>query len=257
MRNSFLLALFAFVLLFLQVFFIFTHKYDVSLLALSSNVLQNLLALCAVVGFWLAYKRIDKKFREEKRGWFYLFLAFVLFFIGDLLWSYWELFLGRLVPIGGFPDVFYFFAYVLLFFGMYRLLSLMFFASQALNYAIIGLTFLIGGLFTYFNIVRGFLFDSLTYSGLIQETYAFFDIIFIGLALILIIPLIVSNNRLFRAWMFFGLGVIALTAFDIAFSEMTKAGMYYTGSPIDIVYSLSFLLFVFCADAKIKHSGEK
>ncbi|MCX6708430.1 MAG: hypothetical protein NTW67_02150 [Candidatus Woesearchaeota archaeon] len=68
----------------------------------------------------------------------------------------------------------------------------------------------------------------------------------------LVIPLIASHNRLLRSWLFFGLGVIALAVFDLAFAEFAQRGLYYSGHPLDIVYCLSYLLFVFAAYSKLK-----
>lgn len=246
-----LLVISAILAFLLNLFFIATQG-TLAFLGLSSNILQNMLALCAVIGFWLVYSKIEKRFGEGKKGWLCLAVAVSLFFIADVLWTFFEAVLYMRVPIGSVPDFFYLLAYLVLMFGMYYFISSMFFRSQALNYAIGGLTLLIAGLFFYSNILQDILAGLFSWTVFVQKTYVFFDILLLGLVLILVIPLIVSRNRLLRSWLFFGLGVIALAVFDLAFAEFAQRGMYYSGHPIDLVYCLSYLLFVFAAYYKLK-----
>ncbi|VVB81716.1 Uncharacterised protein [uncultured archaeon] len=245
-----LLVFFALVFFVLQLFFVATQQANPSL-ALASNILQDLLGLCAVIGFWIVYAKVEKRFDEEKKGWLCIALAFSLFFIADVIWTVFEAIL-HINPIGSVPDFFYLLAYLVLMWGMYYFISSMFFRSQALNCAIGGLTFIIAGLFFYMNILQNVLVKVFSWASLIQESYGFFDILLLGLVLILIIPLIVSHNRLLRSWLLFGMGIIALAVFDLAFSEFAVRGMYYSGHPIDIVYCLAYLLFVFAAYYKLK-----
>jgi hypothetical protein len=246
-----LLVISAVLVFLLNLFFVVTEN-NLALLGFSSNVLQNVLALCAVIGFWLVYLKVEKRFVEEKKGWLCVALAFSLFFLADAIWTVFETVLHLNVPIGSVPDFFYLLAYVVLMWGMYYFISSMFFRSQALNCAVGGLTVLFAGLFFYSNFLQDILAVLFSWTMLVQKSYGFLDILLLGLVLMLVIPLIASHNRLLRSWLLFGLGVIALAVFDLAFAEFAQRGLYYSGHPLDLVYCLSYLLFVFAAYYKLK-----
>ena len=238
--------------MFLLNLFFVTTQDNLAFLGFSSNILQGVLGLCAVIAFWLVYIKVEKRFNEEKKGWLYIALAFSLFFLADVIWTVFETVLHMNVPIGSVPDFFYLLAYLVLMLGMYYFISSMFFSSQALNYAVGGLTVLFAGLFFYSNVLQDILAGLFSWTMLVQKSYGFLDILLLGLVLMLVIPLIASHNRLLRSWLFFGLGVIALAVFDLAFAEFAQRGLYYSGHPLDIVYCLSYLLFVFAAYSKLK-----
>ena len=245
-----LLAVSALIFFLLEIFLIVSQQGSV--LIVSSDILQVLLGLCAVIAFWLVYVKVEKRFGEEKRGWLCVALAFSLFFIADVIWTVFETVLHINIPIGSVPDIFYLSAYAVLMLGLYHFISSMFFRSQGLNYAVGGLTLLIASLFFYSNILRDILAGLFSWTLLVQQAYGFLDIFLLGLVLILIIPLVVSHNHLLRSWLLFGLGIIALAVFDLAFAEFAQRGMYYSGHPLDVVYCLSYLLFVFAAYYKLK-----
>ncbi|MCX6708431.1 MAG: hypothetical protein NTW67_02155 [Candidatus Woesearchaeota archaeon] len=133
-----LLVISAILVFLLNLFFVVTQD-NLAFLGFSSNILQGVLGLCAVIAFWLVYIKVEKRFNEEKKGWLYIALAFSLFLLADVIWTFLETVLHMNVPIGSVPDFFYLLAYLVLMWGMYYFISSMFFSSQALNYAVGGL----------------------------------------------------------------------------------------------------------------------
>ncbi len=214
------------------------------------NVFNIILALCAALGCWFAYKMIGRSFRDEKKGWFYVALAFFLFTIGEILWAYFE-FKGIETPIGSLADLFWTLGYFALIYGLYIFLSMMFFSSESYNYVIIMLSVLVGGFFAYLSIPRD-IAAGLTLGSFAQHLYIFLDFILLGMVLVLIIPLWSARNRLFVTWFIFSLGIAVWIVFDFLFAGMTAFGVYYSGHPVDILYALAYVLFIFSADAKLK-----
>jgi hypothetical protein len=215
------------------------------------NVLNIVLALCAALGCWFAYKIISKSFPREKKGWFFVVLAFFLFTIGELLWAVFELVWGENVPIGSLADLFWTLGYFALIFGFYIFLSMMFFSSESYNYVIMVLSALVGGFFAYIGI-PGDIVAGLTLGHFAQHFYIFLDFILLGMVLVLIIPLWRVRNRLFVTWFVFALGIAVWIIFDFLFAGMTAFGVYYSGHPVDILYAFAYVLFVFAADSKLK-----
>ncbi|MCX6708434.1 MAG: hypothetical protein NTW67_02170 [Candidatus Woesearchaeota archaeon] len=214
------------------------------------NVFNIVLALCAALGCWFAYKMTGKCFPREKKGWFFVALAFFLFTIGELLWAVFE-FKGIETPIGSLADLFWTLGYFTLIFGFYVFLSMMFFSSESYNYVIMALSALVGGFVAYLGI-PGDIAAELTLGHFVQHFYIFLDFILLGMVLVLIIPLWRVRNRLFVTWLVFALGIAVWIVFDFLFAGMTAFGVYYSGHPVDILYAFAYVLFIFAADSKVK-----
>ncbi|VVB81713.1 Uncharacterised protein [uncultured archaeon] len=250
MRSTLLLVAIS-LLLFPILLLLIVTQQGASYLGNVGNVFNIVLALCAALGCWFAYRNIGKAFRDEKKGWFFVALAFFMFTAGELFWAYFE-FKGIEVPLGSLADLFWTLGYFALIFGLYTFLSMMFFSSESYNYVILVVFALIGGVVAFFTIPSDIASGMLTLGHFVQQFYVLLDFILLGMIVVLILPLLQARNRLFVAWLLFGLGITVWVVFDFLFAGLTEFNMYYSGNPIDILYALSYVLFVFAADAKLK-----
>lgn len=252
MRNTLWLVLLAMLAFPIYVLVILTQQGNFEALKLSGNILFNVLALCAVIGCWIVYRKVEKVFPDEKKGWFILTVALLLNLIGDILWAVYEVILGVEVPIGGWVDLFLTLGYFGLIVAVFFFLRTMFFSSQVYNYFIMTFSLIAGGALLYLGIAENLSAGAFSSTALIQNLYPFYDMILLGMITILLIPLVASHNRLFVAWLFIGGGIMSRIVYDVVFARLTSAGLFYTGHPIDVVYPLAYVFYVLAADTKFK-----
>ncbi|VVB81714.1 Uncharacterised protein [uncultured archaeon] len=252
MRKSFSLVVLALLLLSLQTLVYVTMQGYIYL-----DILGNLficsISLCAMVACWIPYRKLSKNFPLEKKGWFFIALATTLFFLGDIAWAFFEVFLKIHVPVGSLCDLFWNLAYFSLMYGLWCLMSVLFFESQNRNRIILFASFLIGCVVLFFDLrVHS---ANLSFVDFIQHLYVFYDVIILGMIYLILMPLLMAHNHLFITWTIFGSAIIARIVFDFIFAHMNDAGTFYTGHPLDLVYTFSYFLFVFAAYEKDKLIG--
>lgn len=251
MRSTLLLVALSLLLFPLFILVTFTMQGAPSLDPLT-NVLSDAVALCSVVGCWLVYRKMEKSFIDEKKGWGFIVLALFLFFLGDIAWTFYEVVLHVDVPLGSWPDLIWTLAYIILIIGMFFFLSMLFFESHTRNYLLVLLAAVIGGVLLYFETVGDMALQKFSFISFIQDSYVFFDLVLIAMLLILVVPLWQARNRLFVPWLLLAFAFISRIVFDFVFARLTDAELYYTGHPLDILYVFSYVLIVFAVDFKFK-----
>ena len=256
MRRSFLLVVFALLFLALQTMVYFVMRGSPRLLVLG-NLFICIISFFAMVACWIPYRRLSKEYPLEKKGWFFIALAMTLFFLGDIAWSVFEVILDIHVPIGSPCDVFWNLAYFSLIYGLWYLMSLLFFESPARNRVVMFVSLLIACVVLYFNLRGDIASGNLSFVIFIQNLYVFYDVIILGMIYLILLPLVMSHNHLFVAWIIFGSAIIARIIFDFVFAYMSTVGTFYTGHPLDLLYTFSYFLFAFAAYEKEHHIGSR
>jgi len=218
-------------------------------LGILSNVFIDALAFCAAISAFLAYFSISRD-SEFKRPSLLLALAFVALFLGDLLWTLFENVFGISLPVVSFADFAWVVGYVLIIVSLLMFVSKMFITLK---------TKLISGAITvafasWFAVYH--LPDMVNLGSVINHAYVIMDIVIIGLVSAILVPLVMSRNRFVAFWILFASAFLVRIVFDVLFAEFVDANMYWSGNFIDILYMLSYAIFVFAADYRAKLAGD-
>lgn len=251
MRRSFLLVVFSLLFLALQTLvFIVLRERSVPLVL--ANLFICFISFFAMVACWIPYCRLPKEFPLEKKGWFFIAIAMTFFFLGDLAWAVFEIILQIHVPLGSLSDLLWNLAYFSMIYGLWYLMSLLFYESSTRNRIVMFASLIIACLVLFLNIRDDLASGNLNFVVFIQNLYVFYDVIILGMIYLILLPLIMSHNHLFVAWTVFGLAIVTRIVFDFIFARMSEVGSYYTGHPVDLLYTFSYFLFAFAAYEKDK-----
>lgn len=226
---------------------VFTLQGEPSLGVLS-NVFVDLLSLCAALGGFAAYNSINKK-SEFKRPTLYLALAFAFLFLGDMLWSVFENVLGIAIPVGSFADFAWIIGYVLILISLFMFVSKMFITFKTKVFAGL-ITLIFASWFAIFHLP-----DLVSLASVFNHAYVIMDIVIIGLISMILVPLVTTRNRFVVFWILFASAFLVRIVFDVLFAEFIDADIYWSGHFIDIIYMLSYAIFVFAADYRVKLAG--
>lgn len=216
------------------------------------NIFIVSLSLLTVISTILIYHKLPSNFPVEKRGKLLLSISFILFFIGDLLWLIAEIFLGDLVPLGGYPDLVWGLAYIFLIFSLIYFISISFRPSKSTTYVVILMAIIIGGGILYQDVNEDLEEGSFNFNHSLQDSYILYDIVSLFLVLYLIWPIIFSGTRFGLHWIILGAGILTRLFYDQIFANMSQNGTYYTGHPVDLLYVLFYLFALFAFYIKSK-----
>jgi len=208
-----------------------------------------ILAVCAVGANVLAWNATPAEFWQERRCWIFSVLGFVCFALGDGYWAYSELVAKVPVPVGSFADLFWNLAYLFLGLGLFFLLRTMFFPSKKKVYLVLFVTFAIAFAYAYVHVGKVVMVQG-SFGDVVNDLYVLYDIILLGMVALLLVPLLFYHNPLITPWLLFGFAILARIAFDFIFAGLVSAGAYQSGSYVDLLYALSYVLFTFTGDAK-------
>lgn len=179
----------------------------------------------------------------------YLQIGLALWLLGEIAWAFQELALGISVPFPSVADIFWLLGYPFLFMAV-AMAIMGIVAKPARIAAVFGLVLTL-------NVIIGFWVAADHFTGgadfatLLETAYAVLDVgLVLGGLAIAVLSLANFNNMggAPRAIPYFLLacGFALHSLFDILFEGQMAAGTYYTGSPIDLLYSGGYLLIVLC-----------
>lgn len=254
MRPTFLLVAASLLVFSILTLVYITQQGNEPVLTWVGDLSFVLLSFFVFIGCWFVYQKVASEYGNEKCRWLCSSIAFLFFMLGDLYWGYAEIFLKVEVPLGSLADWSWEIAYLLLFISLGCILKERF-ADRTQFWTITIVTALAAGSYFFWQIMHHIQLGE--WVTVIQHSYVFYDIILLGVSTYLITPLITSHNRLVNTCLFFGLAIFARIIFDFLFAGMTAINTYSTGSMIDLIYGLSYVLFMFSADSKFKILGGK
>ncbi len=220
---------------------IFSGKILVINSVLWGNFFTTSISLIAVISIIVfLYSEAGKQGMDPK-GNKILAVALIFMFLGDILWFLNELFLENLVPIGGWPDISWNIAYLLLIWAFLHFSESIF--SESVNWKIGILTtgILIAIINAFISLREYFTLGIYGFSFIIQEIYPIYDFILIGILLTIIGPLIVNKDKAFRGFYIILFGLAARIIYDNLFVDLVLNGAYYTGHIIDLIYVIFYI----------------
>lgn len=248
MRKTLWLNLFAMLFFGLGALVVFAMQGS-PFLGILSNVFVDFLSFCAALSAFFAYFAVSSK-SEFKLPSLVLALSFAMLFLGDMLWTLFENVLGIALPVGSFADFAWIIGYVLILVSLVMFIRMMFITPKTkLISGVIAAIFAL-----WFVVYR--LPDMVNLASVINHAYVAMDIIIIGLISMILVPLVASRNRFVAFWILFASAFLVRIVFDVLFAEFVDADMYWSGHFIDVIYMLSYAVFVFAADYRAKLVGE-
>lgn len=194
--------------------------------------------VCAFVAFLTA-----RRWKEQgKLGVVHLglFLAVLLWFLGESVWGIYEVLLAVQLPYPSAADIFYLAGY------LPALLGITFFLARVKT-AIKGITFqaaILSGLIIIGSSVV-FLINPIIASGasnlakIFDVGYPSLDTILLVLAVTMLIAF--ADGKIGQSWFWISFGMILTTMADLAFSFGTLSGWYYSGHPIELLWLWGYI----------------
>jgi hypothetical protein len=200
----------------------------------------------ALISFF-CYYHIPKKFAKEKNFFLFLFIAFILRFLGEVSWAYFDLFV-KSIPDFSIADVMWMLSNFTILAGLsyhlrkaemvHKKLALVVFT---LVLAIISILF-IGAVYLIMLNIE----PTARFAFLINESYVLFDLIILILAVTPLLFSIKHKNKFFNFYFFIALGFVAYVIYDLVFAQTFMEGTYFSGGRMEFLY-FSAYFSMFCA----------
>jgi hypothetical protein len=243
MRSTLVLSLLAVAVLgFTGIF----YRIDGAAIIYVGDLAPVILSFLAAIGWSIIAKNTEKKLKYDKWARWCIALFLWTNFLGESSWAWYELALGIEEPLSMLPDVFWHLSYIFLIAGLIFYAKTVFIPKKAIiGYNVVFVSLAIARIAV--TVIRGT--DA---TGFIQTLYIIWDIIALGLILMMLVPMALSYNHMMNSWLLFLSGILGIVIFDMLFAAMTAADTYTAGSYIDLIYLTGYALLMFSADSKYK-----
>lgn len=169
-----------------------------------------------------------------------LFLAVLLWFLGESVWGIYEVLLAVEVPYPSVADIFYLAGYIPALLGITFFLvrvkaaikGIAFQAAILSGLVIIGssIVFLINPIIASSSSILAKIFD---------VGYPSLDTVLLTLAVTMLIAF--AGGNIGQSWFWISFGMILTTMADLAFSFGTLSGWYYSGHPIELLWLWGYI----------------
>lgn len=184
---------------------------------------------------------------KARRGWLLIGLGITAQFVGNSLWGYLEL-VPKVEPFPSLADLLYLLFGPLVVAGLFQLMPAPRSRREALRLRL-DVAITVGALGLYFW--RFLLAPPLTWGEstlptLVTLAYPVLDLLLLSLVLLLIMR--ERQREFFHVeFVLLGLGLIAQIGADVLFSAAAATGAYYSGHPLDALWTSSAVLFALAA----------
>lgn len=183
---------------------------------------------------------------------FFLTLGIICWFIGEVLWDYYELIL-KINPFPSIADIFYILAYPLMLIGLVHEIKISGISWKKIYPAIVFLLVIISVLFTtvvlYFGVYLAYNPQETLLTNSIAMSYGIGDLLLIiANIFVLILAWEFRGGKLSRTWFGLFIGFIVMLIADILFGIYTdqyKAQIGIYRYSIDSLYMLSYLIMAY------------
>jgi hypothetical protein len=220
---------------------IFTGKIEEINPALWGNFFISSLSFLALVITFVFLISPSGRVGFDRKGNILMAIALIFFFLGDLMWFLDEFVAGIHVPIGGSADLFWNLAYILMIISFFYFLNSFFVESKLFSNLLIALGFFVG-IGNFIISLRGYIeLHNYSFAVLVQSLYPAYDFVLVGLTLAILIPLIIHRDRIFLGLYVLLAGIVSRVVYDNVFVYMARSGTYYTGHPVDLIYSFFYI----------------
>ncbi len=193
----------------------------------------------AAVIFWAALRFGPTE--SLRKQWLFIGLGVSSYFVGDLIWAYYEAVLGKEIPFPGPPDIFYLLMFPFVATGLVlaiRSFTPLLEPRRSLLYSGIVTALVTAALWV--PVFQPALADTETTGlakvlGLVYPIADLWLLLFPALALAILLSKL-SGGLLSWPWIAVVIGCIAISVADTLFLVLSNAGTYYSGHPIDMAW---------------------
>jgi len=206
---------------------------DLAIISINATVVLVLLYAAALSRRWN---------RKLYKSWLILSLATLSFTMGDLVWSYQEVFL-EIEPLYSIADIFYLAYYPIFLLGIFSLPSFEFTIRERFKMILDFGIVMIAAIIMFWEFIIGpIIQDSATFDleSIIFIIYPVGDLILLTSVMELLFRKIYGKEK--TTFIFLAAGMIALIITDTVFLHKLMAGLYEAGGLIDLGWPISYSL---------------
>lgn len=203
-----------------------------------SAIFSGLLATFACIYAVRSFVPGDRR----RKGWLFWALGFSLYFLGELTWAMYEVFLKKPVPFPSLADAFWLVGYIPLLLGLlngYRLLAV---SLRTRDIVFLSLLLSMASLLVLAFVVAPVVKDGQIslLEKILGSAYPVGDLLL--LAPVLAIMLQFKRSLLGKPWLYICLGFASFSIADSIFSYLTRNEIYQLGSFVDLLWLAGYLL---------------
>ncbi|HEX5324236.1 MAG TPA: hypothetical protein VFW40_10650, partial [Capsulimonadaceae bacterium] len=206
--------------------------------------------ICSLLGAWKPAENDNAAPRRHRGLWASLFLALgtLGYAVGQIIWTYYELALGRSTPFPSWADIGYLCAYPYLLIGILSLPTRPIPVAARLRVLFDSLMIMVAlATFSWYFVLGPTLMRSgaSIAAAVIGTAYPFFDMVMLSCVLLLFLR---SRDQELRSLaILLATGLMAIIAVDVVFDYQTLHDTYQTGRIIDIGWPLGYMLVAVAA----------
>lgn len=227
----------------LVLLYIFQGYYP-SFISFFSNAFPPIISGAAVVVSGLS---LEKYWRKAKGKFSTIWLCFTcglfLWFIGEAAWAGYTLILGVELPYPSVADVFWVAGYIPFFIALWRYVKLF---GSALTKKTTALSMAATATLTVIvavTLIAPVLSAEEDLAAIIMDfAYPLLDLMLFSVAHLGLI--IFWRGKLGKSWLLINAAIATDACADILFSYTTAQGIYYSGHMLDVLFDISYLLFL-------------
>jgi hypothetical protein len=206
-----------------------------------SNTVETAFSIIPLVlaAFSLRMYRRDKWFGRADS---FLFVGFLLWFLGEFAWSFYSLFLGVRIPYPSLADVFWLAAYPFVVAGM---LVFIYPFRAAISIRNIVAAHVVS-LLAIILVLAGLIIPVLSFSSDISTNVVGFAYPMLDIALLSVAIMGIAlfwGGKIVRSWYWLIAGAVLMSVGDILFSYLTARRIYYSGHPLELFFEFSYACF--------------
>lgn len=222
---------------------LFLVKGNVRLIA--DNLFRITLIAILSVMLILCYNSIDKKFKKERKSWFFFSSAAIFMLLGSLIWAYYEVILKIGVPILSVIDIVWTLSYLSAIIGLaYKIKQTYYENKTKIVSTIMILCTIAAAIYAYNKIDSAF--------SSLNVFFVILDIYIVGLLLLLTVPLIFEYNKTIKSYILIVFAFFIMVIVDILVSADFKRGMYVSGMAANLLFYFSLIVLIYGIYIKYK-----
>jgi glucose uptake protein GlcU len=172
----------------------------------------------------------------------WLALGFLLWFLGEVTYSIYALFLGDAIPYPSIADFFWLLGYPFILVGIVVFIWQFRYAIKRRSLEIaIGLAVMASVLVAVFLVIPVMSISSDLTTNLVGFAYPISDIALLIASILGF--LLFRGGKVSRGWYLMASGVLIFSIADILFSYATARGAYFDGDPLELLYDYGYVFF--------------
>lgn len=235
------------ILFLVSVYFTFFASSE-SIKVSVNDVVNVILSVLLVILTGFCYYTLDAKYDADSKFILALYASFLCFFIAELIWAYYEVFLGIEIPTPSFADILYYSAYLFILAGLiYKISKTFIYRKKLFVFIMLTIATLVSAYYLIFHLLVEI--SSLSYEEAfvyaVNYGYLFGDIYVLALTFVLIFYLIGNSNRMVREYLVLALAFLVLGVYDFYFSELILLQGSFYDNFLFILYALNYLLLIY------------